>query len=735
MPRLGGIAVIRAMRADERTRQIPIMLLSARAGEEARIEGMEAGADDYLTKPFSTRELLARVRSQLTLMRLRREALQHEQQLRAAEALVRVRLERILEGIKDDFVMYDDDWRYVYVNSQAAQSLGYPREELIGQCIWDLFPNAVGNLFHREMLAAKATGRETVFEHYYAPWNKWIENRAYPIPDGMLLFAADVTERKLAEAALRLSEERVRLAISVAQLGTWHYNPNTGMVTLDERMRNIWGEPAESEMLSIDAVLARIHPDDREHVIAAITTALNPDSTGVYEIEYRIVWPDQTERWIAANGQAQFIGSGEEQHLHTFIGTALDITERKRAEVKRERQLVEEQRLRAQAEEASRLKDEFLATVSHELRTPLTAFLGYAQLLQRRPRDPAYVARTVDRMVRSANDQAQLIEDLLDVSRIVSGKLRLEMARIDLLDVVNAALDTVRPALEAKNLVLQLELRPDRSSIMGDANRLQQVVWNLLSNATKFTPSGGHVLVRLIHTDGQVELTVSDTGQGISPAFLPYVFDRFRQADGTSSRAHAGLGLGLSIVRHLVELHGGTVAAASAGDQQGATFTVRLPLISPHRTAATLLGAPETDALDTAEQHPPELDGLRVLVVDDQRPILDFVQEVLSSCGAVVKACASARDALEVIRIWQPDVLLSDIAMPGEDGYWLIREVRALTPAEGGHTPAAALTAYVRAEERLRVLGAGFQQYVTKPVDMHELVEVVARLARTTLST
>jgi len=381
----------------------------------------------------------------------------------------------------------------------------------------------------------------------------------------------------------------------------------------------------------------------------------------------------------------------------------------------------EEQRARAQAEEASRLKDEFLATVSHELRTPLTAFLGYAQLLQSRKRDEAYLARTLDKMVQSARAQAQLIEDLLDVSRIVTGKLRIERKSLDLTTVINAAVDTVRPAIEARALHLDISLDPAAAAVLGDASRLQQVVWNLVSNATKFTPVGGALAIRLVRLGNQAVLTVTDTGQGIDPAFLPYVFDRFRQADSTSTRAFGGLGLGLAIVRHLVELHGGGVQASSAGEDQGATFTVFLPLATA--------GAAIAEHQSSSNECPPELSGLNVLVVDDQAAILDLVHDMLSSCGAVVRRAPGAHEGLALLQAWRPDVLISDIAMPQYDGYWLIEQVRALPRDQGGATPALALTAYVRAEEQARVLATGFQYYLPKPVTPDELRAVVARMA------
>ncbi|MBC8160709.1 MAG: GAF domain-containing protein [Roseiflexaceae bacterium] len=393
---------------------------------------------------------------------------------------------------------------------------------------------------------------------------------------------------------------------------------------------------------------------------------------------------------------------------------------------------VREQAARAQAEEASRLKDEFLTTVSHELRTPLTAFLGYARLLQSRPRDEAFTARTLDTMVRTAETQAQLIEDLLDVSRIVSGKLRIELQPVSLISVIRAALDTVNPTIEAKGLHLQTDLNPAASTIIGDANRLQQIVWNLLANAAKFTPPGGTVQVRLEPRGHMALFTVSDTGQGISAAFLPYVFDRFRQAESTSTRAYGGLGLGLSIVRHLVELHGGSVQATSAGAGHGASFSAQLPLASP--LAASALAHAATRPPTAKAAYPPKLRGLRVLIVDDQQDILELLYDACTPCGIETRISTTARHAFDMFQAWRPDVLISDIAMPLEDGYWLIRMVRALPPERGGQTPAIALTAYGRAEQRARALEAGFQHYLPKPVEASELLAVVASLAPSTPS-
>lgn len=392
----------------------------------------------------------------------------------------------------------------------------------------------------------------------------------------------------------------------------------------------------------------------------------------------------------------------------------------------------QEQTARQQAEEASRLKDDFLATVSHELRTPLTSILGYSQLLRMRKYDEAYTARTIEKIVRSAQSQAQIIEDLLDVSRIVTGKLRIESNEIEMVSVIHAAIDVVRPALEAKAVRLETALDSSVGPVLGDTNRLQQVVANLLSNAVKFTPTGGAVRVVWQREQNIAHLSVSDTGQGISAEFLPFVFDRFRQAESASNRRNGGLGLGLSIVRHLVEMHGGTVHVASPGIGHGATFTVQLPL-APDRNGASNPGS-NNDSADESTDDDQELAGLRVLVVDDQLDILVLIHEVLTASGAEVRTSNAAQDGLAILRAWRPDVLVSDIAMPNHDGYWLIERVRALPQEAGGATPAAALTAYVRLEERVRVLEAGFQIYIPKPVEPNELRKIVGQLAHARLS-
>ncbi|HVL68637.1 MAG TPA: response regulator [Vicinamibacterales bacterium] len=400
-----------------------------------------------------------------------------------------------------------------------------------------------------------------------------------------------------------------------------------------------------------------------------------------------------------------------------------------RAEEERRQLLERERRAREQAQAANRAKDEFLATLSHELRTPLNAILGWSRLLASGNLDAENTRRAIEIIDRNARLQAQLIEDLLDISRIITGKLRLDLQTVTVNSIVEAALESVRPSADARGISIEAELADAGDSILCDPRRMQQVIWNLLTNAIKFTPEGGRVAIALQRQESLVTITVTDTGIGIEPAFLPYVFDRFRQQDGASTRAHGGLGLGLSIVRHLVELHGGTVEARSAGPGEGSSFVVRVPLAPLRATQIELM---EEEAAGRASTELPSLAGLRVLVVDNDPDARGLLRAVLESCGAMVDDAASAADALARLEMVLPDVLLSDIAMPGEDGYSLIRRIRGMQgPAR--LIPAAAFTAHATAADRTRALLSGYQAHIPKPVEPAELAAVVAALAGRTV--
>jgi len=364
------------------------------------------------------------------------------------------------------------------------------------------------------------------------------------------------------------------------------------------------------------------------------------------------------------------------------------------------------------------------------LRNPLNAILGWAHMMRVGNLTPANVERAVETIYRNAKSQAQLVADLLDVSRIISGKLRLDVRTVDLIGIVNAAVDSIRPAAEAKGIRLQTMFDPAAGRISGDADRLQQIVWNLLTNAAKFTPKGGRIQVKIQRVNSHVEIVVSDSGVGISKEFLPYVFDRFRQGDASTTRIHGGLGLGLSIVHQLVDLHGGTVSVHSEGEGKGATFTIKLPFVAvvSNQKDAEPGHVAESEEIISFDQLP-SLRGLKVLVVDDDADTRELIGEVLKECGSEVITSPSAAEALVALEKHKPDVLLSDLGMPDEDGYSLISKIRALPSERGGQIPAAALTAYARAEDRMRVLRSGFQFHLPKPVDSAELVTVVASLA------
>jgi PAS domain S-box-containing protein len=395
------------------------------------------------------------------------------------------------------------------------------------------------------------------------------------------------------------------------------------------------------------------------------------------------------------------------------------------------RRLIESERAaRTEAEEASRLKDEFLATLSHELRAPLSAIAGWTSLLQRRPTsDQDLLQRALSVIERNTRLQVQLIDDLLDMSRIVAGKLRLDVQTVDLREVVRNAIAAVQPAAEARGVILHSILDPLAGPMRGDINRLQQIVWNLLSNAVKFTPKGGHVQVSLERVNSHVEIIVTDTGQGIDPGFLPHVFERFRQADASTTRKYTGLGLGLAIVKHLTELHGGTVKAKSPGPGMGATFIVELPVLPVHTPA-------DGDSRRHPKSHPetqtpefPSLQGVGVLAIDDEADAREIIKRLLEACGAHVDTAASAAEGLELFQRNRYHVVLSDIGMPDEDGFSLIRKIREFESTSGKRTPAAAFTAFARAEDRIRVLRAGYQMHLAKPVEPVELATAVAALA------
>ncbi|MBW4583662.1 ATP-binding protein [Aetokthonos hydrillicola Thurmond2011] len=607
MPKLDGFSLLRELRSDPQTQNLPIILLSARAGEESRIEGLEAGADDYLIKPFSARELLARVEANLKMAQMRQEAAIREQALRLAAQTAQQeaerayeRLRQTLESMTNAFVALDNNWRIIYMNPTAEQINKKLRSEVIGKTLWEEWPASVGTNIEYQYRRAMTEQIPVHFEHhYYVPpdYDVWLEVHAYPSKDGLGIFYQDITDVKRYEA------------------------------------------------------------------------------------------------------------------------------ERRRNEEEREQLLQREQAAREQAETANRIKDEFLAVLSHELRSPLNPILGWSKLLQTGRLDAAKTAEALSTIERNAKLQSQLIEDLLDVSRILRGKLSLTLAPVQLKTVITEALSTVSLAAKAKSIEIKTHIDSKIGSIQGDSARLQQIVWNLLSNAVKFTPTGGKVIVRLESVGSEAQIQVIDTGKGISPDFLPHVFECFRQEDSATTRKFGGLGLGLAIVKQLVELHGGTIHADSLGEGQGATFTVKLPLMEDNVSKISDQGSPSF--LTEASLR---LNNLQILIVDDEPDSREFLAFVLEQAGMKTTQAASAIEALTFFEQYKPDLLISDIGMPEMDGYSLLQTIRTRSPEQGGRIRAIALTAYASETDQKRALAAGFDQHIAKPVDPDALLSAIANL-------
>ncbi|MEO5717520.1 MAG: PAS domain-containing protein, partial [Chthoniobacterales bacterium] len=538
----------------------------------------------------------------------------------------------------------------------------------------------------------------------------------------------DVEDQNRAAEALQERREQLALALEAGQLGSWQLDLRTMKLSASEGCKANYGL-ADDAPFDYETQLTLIHPDDRPLVESGIRRALEKGEN--FAAEYRVQWPDGALHWISARGRTV---AGTERGTLRLIGVTQDITELKLAEEQREGLLAAERAARAEAEHVGRMKDEFLATLSHELRTPLNAIFGWTQLIKSGGDERELVAEGIEVIDRNVRVQTQLIEDLLDMSRVISGKLRLDVQHLDPSTSINAAIETVMPAAEAKGIRIEKILDPSAGPISGDPSRLQQIIWNLLSNAIKFTRRGGKVQVRLERVNSQVEITVADTGQGISPEFLPYVFDRFRQADASTNRQHGGLGLGLAIAKQLVELHGGSIQAESAGKDQGTSFVVSLPIKVMHAhvdPAERRHPRAESEALPY--QKCTDLADLKVLVVDDERDARELLRRMLENCEAEVVLAASAAEALSLLNEHAPDVLISDIGMAEIDGYEFLKKLRRQESAQSRKTPAIALTAFARSEDRTRALLAGFSAHVSKPVEPAELVATIASVVGRTI--
>jgi PAS domain S-box-containing protein len=614
MPGLDGFGLLREVRKDSDLRETPVVMLSARAGEEARVEGVESGADDYLVKPFSARELVARIGSLIEMARFRKQAsaqleetnarLQQEIKAREASAVFEARLSAIVESSDDAIVSKTLDGIITSWNAAAERLFGYPAEEAVGKSILLIVPP---ERHDEEADILRRLGKGERINHFE-------------------------TER------VRKGGRRVDVAITVSPIR---------------------------------------------------------DSSG------------------AVAGASKI---------------ARDITEQKRAEREREQLLAAERNARGEAQRANQLKDEFLATLSHELRTPLNAIMGWAQLMGLGTMPGEEMQEAGRAIERNARTQKQLIDDLLDMSRIISGKLRLDLQQVEPMSFIDAAIETIRPSASVKEIRIERLIDPLAGPVSGDPGRLQQVMWNLLSNAVKFTPKAGRIQVRLERVNSHIELSVCDTGQGIEPAFLPHLFERFRQADASTTRKHGGLGIGLAIVKEIVELHGGTVRAKSAGEGQGSAFVVTLPLLLLKNRSEPSRVHPTASSASLVDIGLTDLSGLKILFVDDEPDARNLVKRLLAECGALVTTAESAQQALDFAKQSKPDVVISDIGMPETDGYEFLRRFRNVEDSYS-KVPAIALTAFARTEDRTRALRAGFISHVAKPIEPSELLATIAVVA------
>ena len=776
LPDLSGFEVCRRIKSNPETAFIPVLHLSASfVKSQDKAEGLDSGADGYLAQPVEPIELLATVRS---LLRIRRAE-------ESAFSLAR-EWQTTFDAINDSVCLVDREGKILRCNQAMMRLFGRPVQVIVG-CIHDELMKAelgVGDGMCFRL--AKETHQRQVLE--LQTKERWFAKTMDPVLDehgtftGAVLILSDITdrkriedERKQAEMILQERNQRLDLLYETTRDLLSSDQPLTLISSLFEKLK---------DLLELDVYLNYLIDRDRNQLHLVSYNGISESAAQEVEwLEY-----GQAISGIVAQRRSSIGASFDSRASQTDLIRSLGITayscqplitqgqllgvlafgSRRRNEftsaeinlmqalcdqmaiaLDRSQLLTSLQQQTEQLRQANRIKDEFLAVLSHELRSPLNPILGWARILQMKQQDKAKTKYALETIERNAKLQAQLIEDLLDVSRILQGKLSLNTVPVSLPFTIKAALETVRLAAEAKSIQIQTRFASNVGQVLGDSSRLQQVVWNLISNAVKFTPQGGEVQVRLeqieeVGSGGEnvlsplsaahsstpfphhpltyAQITVSDTGNGISPDFLPYVFDYFRQADSTTTRRFGGLGLGLAIVRHLVELHGGTVAADSLGEGQGATFTVKLPVI-----AASKLNLDDSSSPNRPEFN---LDNMRVLFVDDEKDSRDLVTFLLEQHGAKVTQVESADEAFSSLSQAEFDLLISDIGMPGMDGYALIRQIRERLPEKGQKLLAIALTAYAGETDHQRALAAGFQQHITKPIEPEVLMQTIRTLVQ-----
>jgi signal transduction histidine kinase/DNA-binding response OmpR family regulator len=669
MPGIDGLETAELIRSRERSRDIPIIFLTANStGVSHLSRGYSLGAVDYIVKPVDAEILRSKVAVFVELFKKNREIQQQaallEEKNRELENANLVRLNMLID-LGQELAAENDPTQVLAKFCQSARRIVGASEAAVGMLDND--------------------GKALRYFFQCTAEKEAVSPSAIPAK------ALGAIEQLVAEQrAMRLTDSDDLLFDLQAD---------------EDAIQSFLGAPIMSPM-GVSGWLYLLNKNDED------------DFT---EADERLAATLATQVAVAYENARLY---AEAQNHATEL--RLEVAERKQAEEERAQMLVREQIARAEAETANRTKDEFLATLSHELRTPLTAILGWSHLLRmNKLREPQF-AHALETIERNARSQSQLIDDLLDVSRIVTGKLQIEFSTVNLANVIEAAVESVHPALAVKEIRLETVVESD-FRVLGDATRLQQIFWNLFTNAIKFTPKGGHVTITAEREGSEIKIQVTDTGIGITANFLPYIFDRFRQADGSTTRAQGGLGLGLAIVRHLVEAHRGRVEVESPGEQCGSTFTVILPIavtVTDHSNGrGEVKGLADEDLL---VKSPRILDGVKILVVDDDPDTRDLVTTILTRCGGEVRSSESAAEALRAFQEWHPDLLVSDIGMPHVDGYGLIRKLRKLKSKRAKQIPALALTAYATDEDRTLALSAGFQMHLPKPIEPESLVSSIA---------
>ncbi|MBW4657949.1 MAG: PAS domain-containing protein [Drouetiella hepatica Uher 2000/2452] len=718
---------VQVRRSAEQPVLLPFLLSTSRQGVKYGTRYLWKSIDELITQPIEKLELQARVEILLRSRQLSLQ-LQASKQITAEQIKARQQAEvkrdraisaqrysdeqflQMAEIIPSVFWLFDLQTQQMIYLSPAYQEIwGRSREELYDD--FSIWIETVHPDDRPQMRTAPerciANGRNDEEYRIIQPDGavRWIRDRGFSLYDAqgqpcrLAGVAEDITDRKYTELALQESEQRYRdLAEAMPQI-VGLMQPTGEITYLNQQWYRYTGL-SEAESLGFGCFVA-VHPDDRERIVQSWQLAVAAGQQA--EVEYRLRRRDGMYRWFVSRAVPRHDRSGQ---IASWIGTVTDIDDQKRGQ--------------EAAERANRVKDEFLAVLSHELRTPMNPILGWATLLQRGKLDAAKTTQALATIERNAKLQVQLIDDLLDISRILRGMLTLTMLPVDLSAVVMSAIDTVRLAIDAKAIRLNLRLSPEVGYVLGDTTRLQQVVWNLITNAVKFTPADGEISIELIQVENQAQIQVRDSGKGIQPDFLPHVFEHFRQEDGATTRKFGGLGLGLAIVRQIVEMHGGMVRVESPGKDQGATFTVCLPLMSSKT-------APQ--ALERSPQCTGDLSDIKILVVDDDPDSREFIAFALEQAGATVTVVGSGSEALQSLIQSPPDLLISDIGMPEMDGYALMQQIRSLTSPQG-KIPAIALTAYAGEADEQRAYQVGFQKHMAKPIDPVAGVAAVSELIR-----